>query len=298
LARPPGELLARVATVNDVHFGETECGRVDDHPEGPILRREPGEEPYPELMNRSAVAEIGAVAPDAVIVKGDLSADGADEEWAAFESCYGAQFGDRLYTVRGNHDAYHGQVRYDGDQWITVPGLTVGLLDTVVPTQTPGSLRPEQLADLDERLAATEGRVLLMGHHQQWIGSADDDGRRSPDYFGLDPDASDALDEICARHPDVIGYAAGHTHRHRVRTMTRSGIPSIEVGCVKDFPGTWAEYRVFEGGVEQVVHRISSADALAWSDRCRRLYADFGVDYETYAFADISDRCFVFPERA
>ena len=26
------------------------------------------------------------------------------------------------------------------------------------------------------------------------------------------------------------------------------GVPSIEVGCVKDFPGTWAEYRVYEGG--------------------------------------------------
>ena len=33
LRRPPGELLARVATVNDVHFGETECGRIDDHVE-------------------------------------------------------------------------------------------------------------------------------------------------------------------------------------------------------------------------------------------------------------------------
>ena len=30
LRRPPGELLTRIATVNDVHFGETECGRIDD----------------------------------------------------------------------------------------------------------------------------------------------------------------------------------------------------------------------------------------------------------------------------
>ena len=30
LERPAGELLCRFATVNDVHFGETECGRISD----------------------------------------------------------------------------------------------------------------------------------------------------------------------------------------------------------------------------------------------------------------------------
>ena len=80
--------------------------------------------------------------------------------------------------------------------------------------------------------------------------------------------------------------------------MSRSGVPTVEIGCVKDFPGTWAEYRVYEGGVMQVVHRISAPDALAWSDRCRVLYSDFGVDYEAYAFGTLGERCFVFPDRA
>ena len=37
--RPPGELLCRFATVNDVHFGEIECGVLDEtQPDlGPIL---------------------------------------------------------------------------------------------------------------------------------------------------------------------------------------------------------------------------------------------------------------------
>ena len=76
-----------------------------------------------------------------------------------------------------------------------------------------------------------------------------------------------------------------------------SGVPTVEIGCVKDFPGTWAEYRVYEGGVMQVVHRISTPDALAWSERCRDLYRDFGVDYQAYALGDLTDRCFVFPNR-
>ena len=89
-----------------------------------------------------------------------------------------------------------------------------------------------------------------------------------------------------ARQRSILGYAAGHTHRHRVRRVA-GGIPTIEVGCVKDFPGTWAEYRVYEGGVMQVVHRISSPDALRWSERCRHLYSDFGVDYEAYALGTL-----------
>src|SRR4051794_26250863 len=73
LARPDGELLCRFGTVNDIHFGEIECGRVDDDPAGPIQRVEPGEEPYPEMMNRGAVAEMLAAELAAVVVKGDLS---------------------------------------------------------------------------------------------------------------------------------------------------------------------------------------------------------------------------------
>ena len=298
LPRPEGALLCRFATVNDVHFGETEAGRIDDHLVGPIQRADPGETPYPEVMNRAAVAEIAAIDPAAVVVKGDLSVDGHDEEWAAFEACYRSGLEqrlheDRLYVVRGNHDAYRGQDRYAGDTWIELPGLTIGLLDTVIPGHTTGSLRPDQVLEIDARLDAASGPVVLMGHHQQWIPHPDGSGKRSDDYFGLHPDASDALDELCVRHPKVIAYAAGHTHRHRVRSMRSSGVPSIEVGCVKDFPGTWAEYRVYEGGVMQVVHRISEPDALAWSERCRHLYADFGVDYESYALGGLSDRCFV-----
>jgi Icc protein len=113
----------------------------------------------------------------------------------------------------------------------------------------------------------------------------------------LHPDCSDALDMLCARRPNVVAYAAGHTHRHRVRPMTRSGVPSIEVGCTKDFPGTWAEYRVYDGGVMQVVHRMSSPEALAWSESCRSLYSDFGVDYASYALGTLADRCFVIDPR-
>ena len=294
LERPGGELLCRFATVNDVHFGETEAGRIDDLADGPIRRSEPGADPYPEVMNRAAAAEIASIDPAAVIVKGDLSVDGRPEEWAAFEACYRDPFGQRLHVVRGNHDAYRHQGDYAGDRWIELAGVVIALLDTTIPGATTGEIETEQLDWLDALTASEAGDggrpVVVMGHHQQWIG--DPDGSRSDDYFGLHPDSSDALDELAARRPSVVAYAAGHTHRHRVRPMRRAGIPSIEVGCTKDFPGTWAEYRVYESGIMQVVHRMSSPDALAWSESCRNLYADFGVDYESYALGTLADRCF------
>ena len=291
LARPGGELLCRFATVNDVHFGEVEAGRIDDHPEGPIRRAEPGAPPYPEVMNHAAASEIAALDPVAVIVKGDLTADGRQEEWDAFEACYRVPFGERLHVVRGNHDAYRHQAEYAGDQLIELPGVTVALLDTAIPGASTGMITTEQADWVDDVGADADRPVIVMGHHQQWIGSGSD-ATRSDDYFGLHPDASDRLDAVAARRSSIVAYAAGHTHRHRVRTMTRSGVPSIEVGCTKDFPATWAEYRVYEGGMMQVVHRISTREALAWSEACRNLYSDFGVDYASYALGELSDRCF------
>ena len=295
LRRPAGELMCRFTTVNDVHFGEVEAGRIDDDPNGPIRRSAPGAEPYPEVMNHTAVAEMAAIAPAAVIVKGDLSTSGTEAEWAAFEACYRPAFGDRLKVVRGNHDAYAHQDAYAGDQWIELPGLDVALFDTAIPGASTGMITAEQLEWLDDHARATDVPVFVMGHHQQWIRGAG--GSRSDDYFGLHPDCSDALDALCVRRANVIAYAAGHTHRHRVRPMTRSGVPSIEIGCTKDFPGTWAEYRVYEGGVMQVVHRMSSPDALAWSESCRDLYSDFGVDYASYALGTLAERCFVIDPR-
>ena len=59
---------------------------------------------------------------------------------------------------------------------------------------------------------------------------------------------------------------------------------------MKDYPGAWAEYRVHEGGVAQVFRRISSPDALSWTERTRGM---FGGAYHDYAFGAIGDRCFV-----
>jgi hypothetical protein len=63
---------------------------------------------------------------------------------------------------------------------------------------------------------------------------------------------------------------------------------------VKDFPGSWAEYRVYEGGILQVHRRISAPEALDWTDRTRAM---FGGLYPAYSFGAMSDRCFAISPR-
>ena len=133
-------------------------------------------------MNRGAIEEMTAAELDAVIVKGDLTNAALDEEFAAFEAIYAAPFAERLHVVRGNHDAIAGRTEYVGDRWIELPGVAIALLDTVIPDRESGTLSDAQIAWLDDRAAASIVPVMVMGHHQQWVG-----GERSPTYFGLDP---------------------------------------------------------------------------------------------------------------
>lgn len=291
LARPPGERLSTIATVNDVHFGEVECGIMDGLDMGPTFRVADGDEPYPETMNRGAIHEIEQARPDAVVVKGDLTSEGTAEEYRTFLDFYGEAFGDVLLHVRGNHEAYHGgDMAAFSFQRLDLPGATVALLDTSREAMAGGSVSGEQLAWLHDLAADADRPVLVMGHHHVW---SPDSSTRAANYFGIEPDASEKLVEVVAAHRIIRGYFAGHTHRNRVRHISVSReIPWVEVASVKDFPGAWAEYRVFEGGVLQVFHRISTPDALVWTEQTRNM---FGGMYFDYAFGELGDRCFAIP---
>jgi hypothetical protein len=294
LPRPDGELLCSVATVNDVHFGEVECGVLEGYDLGPIFRSEPGDDPYPEVMNRAAAAEIAAIEPAAVVAKGDLTNLGVRDEYDAFLACYEAALGERLVHVRGNHDAYRGETfAAFAMQHVDVPGARLVVLDSTIPGVDSGQVTAEQLAFIEDSAAdAARHGVPVLGftHHHPW---APDSKSRESGYFGINPDDSEALIDVVARHPEIIGWFSGHTHRNRVRRFaaTRS-VPWVEVACVKDFPGAWAEYRVYEGGVMQVFHRVSEPRALAWTEKTRGM---FGGAYADYAFGQLHDRCFVMP---
>jgi len=162
----------------------------------------------------------------------------------------------------------------------------------VVPRHSGGGIAPDQLDWLDAHASAATDPVVVMGHHPMFLDAPGD----NPEFI-IPPDAAAALDGVFARRDAIVAYTAGHTHRHRVQ-RTPSGIPHVEVGCVKDFPGTWAEYQVYDGGILQIVHRMSSPEALAWSEQCRGLYADFGINYTSYGLGRLEDRCFAISWRS
>lgn len=287
----PGELLCRFATINDVHFGETVAGVVSGTDIGPTFSVPDGEEPYPEFMNRGAVAAMAAIDPAVVLAKGDLTASGVDAEYQRFIDVYRTAFGDRLMHIRGNHDAYHGATFADTSvQSRDLPGVTVAMIDTSRIHQVNGSVGADQLEWLDELAARADRPVLLFGHHHIW--NPDRDPRRD-DHFGIRPTDSEALIEVFVRRKSLVGYFAGHTHRNHRQLIEATGdVPWVEVACVKDYPGSWAEYRVFDGGILQIHRRIDTPEALAWSEQTRHMYRGA---YAAYASGTLQDRCFPIP---
>jgi predicted phosphodiesterase len=288
LDAPPGRHLTTVATVNDVHFGEVECGLLGTLEEvGPSFRSEPGEDPYPEVMNRGAIGEIEALDPAAVVVKGDLTNLGSDEEYEAFLGAY-TQLGVRMHHVRGNHDAMiSAEIAATGPFEVELPGVTLAVLDTVRPGHENGRIPEAQFTWLDDLAAASTKPVLVFGHHHPWDPNS---ATRSETYFGINPDDSDALCALITRRESIAGYFAGHTHRTRVRRFPQArNVPVVEIACVKDYPGAWAEYRIHEGGYTQLTRRIAHPDAMAWTEKTRGMFAGL---YRDYALGSLADRCF------
>jgi predicted phosphodiesterase len=283
-----GRRLATFATANDVHFGEVECGLLGTPGElGPVFHAEPGDPPYPEVMNGGAIDEMQALDPDAVVVKGDLTDRGTEPEYEAFLAAY-ARLGARMHHVRGNHDAMVTEtIAATGPFAVELRGVTLAVLDTVRPGTDRGRVTPEQLTWLDELAGASTTPVLVFGHHHPWDPRSKE---RSEDYFGINPDDSDALCAVIARRESIAGYFAGHTHRTRVRRFPQArNVPIVEIACVKDYPGAWAEYRVHENGYVQLTRRVGAPAAMAWTEKTRGMFQGL---YRDYALGSLSERCF------
>jgi 3',5'-cyclic AMP phosphodiesterase CpdA len=223
-----------------------------------------------------------------VLVKGDLTDRGTEEEYEAFLAAYG-RLGERMHHVRGNHDAMTSAdvAVCDAPYAVELPGATLAVLDTVIPGSDKGRIPGAQLAWLDELAGAATAPVLVFGHHHPWDPAS---RHRSVDYFGVNPDDSEALIAVIGRRDAIAGYFAGHTHRNRVRRFPGArNVPIVEIACVKDFPGGWAEYRVYEGGYTQLARRVGAPDAMAWAEKTRHMYGGF---YRDYALGRPADRSF------
>ena len=289
LARPTGRLLATVATANDVHFGETECGKTGDPATdaiGPVLSSAPGEPPYPELMNGAVVDEMLALDPDVVVVKGDLTDTGKAEEYEAFLACYG-RLGARMHHVRGNHDAIRDSemARQGAPYAIVLDGVTLAVLDTVVPGWVGGALDAEQRGWLDDLAADTSGPVLVFAHHPAF--------NHDPDY-GLQADDHAALLDVFARAARTSSAISPGT-----RTRTTSCETPAAATCRASrsrAPRTTRARGRSTASTKAATPRWCAGSSgprrRDWSERARHMIQ--GI-YRDLVLGTIDDRCFTQP---
>ena len=208
-------------------------------------------------------------------------------EYEAFLGAY-SRLGERMHHVRGNHDAMiSATIATTGPFEVELPGVTLAVLDTVRPGLEHGRIPPAQLSWLDDLAGASTKPVLVFGHHHPWDPNS---ATRSETYFGINPDDSEALCALITRRESIAGYFAGHTHRTRVRRFAQArDVPIVEIACVKDYPGAWAEYQIYAGGYIQLTRRIATTEAMDWTEKTRGMFAGL---YRDYALGELSHRCF------
>lgn len=168
------------------------------------------------------VARLNGLSPrpDVVIATGDLAADARPGEYAALDAAL-APLEMPLYVLPGNHDlleplrkAFAGRygVADDGADFVNTVvddyALRLVALDTSVAHHHNGAVPSEQLAWLDDTLAAAPDHpTLIFMHHPPF-----DTGIWWMDRMGI-VEGLDALAEVVRRHAQIVAMVAGHQHR-------------------------------------------------------------------------------------
>ncbi|OXI24316.1 phosphodiesterase [Burkholderia sp. AU15512] len=187
--------------------------------------KRPGQLAYRRVDTAAAltrcIEKLNALVPrpDAVLVTGDLTDFGHDEEYrnlrgllAALEIPY--------YLMIGNHDDRAGLRRAFADRAelqagefvqyaLDVGAVRVLALDSRVPGASHGDLCDARLAWLAAQLDAARDRPVIVALHHPPFAS----GIGHMDKLRLAPAASAKLDALLRGHPNVERVLCGHVHR-------------------------------------------------------------------------------------
>jgi len=303
---PVGRLLSRFATISDCHFGERTFSPLhlfhDPRP------RPEGLEPYTVRCAQAAISEAEAWGSELLVAKGDLTQDGKPAEIStAVEVLARAKV--PVAIALGNHDvrgrmhtatalrAAGFEATHDGS-CRDLPGVRVVLGHSPIPDRHVGSL-PEahvaQVVGLAGGGAPAGGGggsvppVVVVLHHPL---------RRWPVDTHYPPsvrwrDSRHFASALREANPSAV-VVSGHTHRNRL--YRANGLLVAEVGSTKDYPGQWAGYSVYEGGIRQVVRRIERPDAIAWNEMTKRA---LGGVWGWWSPGTLGDRCWTlhWPDR-
>ncbi|MEZ5227186.1 MAG: metallophosphoesterase [Acidimicrobiales bacterium] len=150
LTPPPGEILARVATVSDLHIGAGHWGflrtmvDLSGHPE-----------PAPTRCARGAITEASAWGADHLVIKGDAAHHRRSDHFEMLGDLLDAFLDLPMTLIPGNHDVDGmtpieipttvGHRALEMTRSIAIddlPGIRVISLDTAIPRRGIGTLVP------------------------------------------------------------------------------------------------------------------------------------------------------------
>jgi 3',5'-cyclic AMP phosphodiesterase CpdA len=271
LPPPPGRLRYRFATISDCHIGERRLGflkRLHDPRPRPFDLV-----PYPLRCARAAITSAAAWGASLLVAKGDLTNQGAPSEiFQVIDLLRSAPM--PAEVILGNHDV---SSRYDTAAIMEtsglaasaaarsrdLPGFRLVLGHSPTPGFHRGAVPAEHATELAALSAEAPGPVVVALHHppQRWPVQT---------YYPPSIERRDSirLMSALAEANKSTLLIAGHSHRNRRYRV--SGVTVAEVGSTKDYPGQWAGYSVYEGGIRQVVYRVDEPDAIAWTQMTTR----------------------------
>ena len=307
---PPGRLLSRFATISDCHFGERSFAPLkllhDPRP------RPKGLDPYTVRCAVAAIAEAEDWGAEMIVAKGDLTQNAKHTEVAiAVQVLRRSKV--PVAIALGNHDvrgpldvpSLLGEAGFEASEEASfrdLPGFRLVLGHSPLPDRHSGRLTETHIAQVaalsagENAVGSAPGRrgvdpppAVIVLHHPL---------RRWPIETHYPPsvnwrDSRKFASAVLAANRSAV-VISGHTHRNRL--YRAGGLLVSEVGSTKDYPGQWAGYSVYEGGIRQVVRRVERPDAIAWNEMTRRA---LGGVWGRWSPGGLGERCWTlnWPDR-
>jgi 3',5'-cyclic-AMP phosphodiesterase len=213
--------------------------------------------------------------PDALLVSGDLTQNGAPEEYARLRDLL-APLDLEPHVLPGNHDL-RGPLREafglpgEGDEpashVVDLGPLRLVCLDSIVPGAEGGALDEGRIEWLDATLGEERVKPTVVAMHHPPLRS------QMPGFerIALDPAGREALAGVIDRHPQVLRIVAGHVHRTIVAELAGRAVvtvPSTYLQAALDFrteriamapdPPGYAVHAFADGALTTHVQSISA----------------------------------------
>ena len=267
-----------------------------------------------EALARAAVADINAMAPEFVVIPGDITEDGEPEQFRLVREILDG-LASPYYVVPGNHDTVQRSTREPfgekffaeafgfepADRVVELGDLQVALVDSTDPTPGPfpdwdiatariggeaagvdsGALRPGQAETLAQRLDPTRPAVLVQHHELHPFPGF------PPVRFALREEDAEAELAALANHR-LVGVIAGHTHRSAVLEVGSGSVKQLEVPALKDWPFAFSVCTLTDAGLRVDVRQVSDRKAVL------RMTKGLPPLMTRFAFGPLSDLTYTF----